>query len=129
MKVIIVPIYVCQKMHDSLLRFAIGAASQVCKAEKVALDKQRARKDRRKEILREKKLMAAQREYANALTYIDMYHSSACWKTSSNIRKEFSNLTSATAKKDATKELKSKALETMKIKQWFLAIIANSLYV
>ena len=48
--------------------------------------------------------MAAQREYANALTYIDMYHSSACWKTSSNIRKEFSNLTSVTAKKDAMKE-------------------------
>jgi len=93
-----------KEMHDSLLRFAIGAAPQVRKAEKVALDKQRARKDRRKEILREKKLMAAQREYANALTYIDMYHSSACWKTSSNIRKEFSNLTSMTAKKDAMKE-------------------------
>ena len=48
--------------------------------------------------------MAAHHEYANTLTYIKIYHLSVCQKTSANIQKEFSKLTSATTKKDAMKE-------------------------
>ena len=31
------------------------------------------------EVLRKKKLLAAQKEYASDLTYIEMFHSQACW--------------------------------------------------
>ena len=91
-------------MHDSLLEFALSIAPEIRKAEKVALDRQREAKHRRIKLLREKKIIAAQKEYANALTYLDMYHSSACWKTVSEARQAYSKLTSMTAQKEAVKE-------------------------
>ena len=33
------------------------------------------------ESLQKKNLLAAQYEYAAALTYFEMFHSDACWKT------------------------------------------------
>lgn len=48
--------------------------------------------------------MAAQREYANALTYINIYHSDECWRTVTKARKEYSKLTSKTAQLNAVKE-------------------------
>jgi hypothetical protein len=92
------------EMHDSLLTFALGLSPEVRKDEKVALDKQREAKKRRLQLLRDKKILAATQEYATALTYIDMYHSDACWKTATQARKQFSKLTSITAKKKAVKE-------------------------
>ena len=44
------------------------------------LDNQREAKRLKQEALKQKKLLAAHREYANVLTYIDMYHSQACCK-------------------------------------------------
>ena len=51
-----------------------------------------------------KSLLASQHDYANALACIDMYHSSACWKTATSAGKHFKKLTSDTAKREAVKE-------------------------
>ena len=61
-------------------------------------------KQRKAEILREKKLLAAQSECADALTYIEMYHSPAAWKSARDVQRNFSKLASKTAKRDAMKE-------------------------
>ena len=90
-------------MHDSLLLFALKSAPQARKAEHAALDKQREAKKKKQDLLRQKKLLAAQREYASALMYIDMYHSSACWRTAASAQKHFKKLTSVTAKREVVK--------------------------
>ena len=60
------------EMRESLLLFALKASPEVRKAEKIALDRQRAAKKKKNDMLRAKKMIAAQRKYANALTFIDM---------------------------------------------------------
>ena len=47
--------------------------------------------------------MAAQREYATALSYLDVAHSHAFWKTKKDARKEFTRLGSKTAKLEVMK--------------------------
>ena len=47
--------------------------------ERDAIERQREAKWMKKEVLRKKELLAAQKEYASALNYIEMYHSQACW--------------------------------------------------
>ena len=44
-----------------------------------------------------------QRKYATALTYLDVAHSPAFWKTKKDARKEFTRLGSKTAKLEAVK--------------------------
>ena len=78
-------------MCQSLLQFALNVAPIVRKSEKVALDKQRESKRKRQEELRKKKMLAVQLEYANALTYIDMFHSGACWKSKVDAKKTLVN--------------------------------------
>ena len=68
------------EMWQSLLRVALNVAPAVRKAEKTALDKQ-CRQKNKQDILRNKKMIAVQTEYANALTYIEVFHSAACWCT------------------------------------------------
>ena len=46
-------------MHTSLLEFALSIASEIRKAEKVKLNRQREAKQRRIQLLREKKIVAA----------------------------------------------------------------------
>ncbi len=58
----------------------MAVALAVCKSEQTALDKQRAAKKLKQGLLCQKKMVAVQKEYANALTYIDMFHSAACWQ-------------------------------------------------
>ena len=55
-------------------------------------------------MLRDKNIIAAQQEHATALTFIVMFHSNACWKTTAMARNQFSKLTSKTAQKEAVKE-------------------------
>ena len=74
-------------MRQSLLQFALNVAPIVRKSEKVALDKQRESKRKRQEELWKKKMLTVQLEYANALTYIDMFHSGACWKSKVDAKK------------------------------------------
>ena len=78
-------------MCQSLLQFALNVAPTVRKSEKVALDKQRESKRKHREELQKKKMLAVQLEYANALTYIDMFHSGACWKSKVDAKKTLLN--------------------------------------
>jgi hypothetical protein len=92
------------EMRSSLLTFALQVAPAIRKTEQTALDKQREAKRVKQEMLRKNKMLAMQKEYANALTYIDMFNSSACWETKSIAQTEFRKLQSKTAKLDAVKE-------------------------
>jgi hypothetical protein len=65
-------------MRDSLVEFTLSLASEVRKQEAVAINRQRAATLNKQEMLRKKRLIAAQRENANALTFLDMYYSPAC---------------------------------------------------
>lgn len=85
-------------MQQSLMCFAFDVAPAVEKAKKTALDKQQDSK-RRKKISLFKKMIAIQNEYANALTYIDMYQSPAC----SDAKKSFNKLNSRAAKLETIK--------------------------
>ena len=49
-------------------------------------------------------MLAVQEEYANVLTYIDMFHSSACWQTKNDAQKAFESLRSTAARMEAVKE-------------------------
>ena len=86
------------------MTFALKAAPNVRKAVQAAVEKQRGTKLQKQEMLQKKKFVAAQREYANALTFIEMYHSAACWKTGAVSWQEYSKLGSKTAKLEAVKE-------------------------
>ena len=57
----------------------------------------------KKEVLWKNKLMDAQKEYAIALTYIEMYHSQACWILEEDVARQLSRLTSNTARVNAVK--------------------------
>ena len=56
------------------------------------------------DTLQKKKLLAAQYFYAAALTFIEMHHSDACWKTTATAQKKFNELGSETAKRDTVKD-------------------------
>ena len=91
-------------MRNSLIKFALSFAPEMKRRTTEAVKHQRAEKLEKRNRLRLRKLIAAQREYANALTFIEMYHSDACWKTGAVARREYSKLGSKTAKLDAVKE-------------------------
>ena len=86
------------------MELALGMSAEVRNHERRALKRQQEEKQRKQEMLRKKKLLAAQSEYADALTYIKMYHSPACWTRMRNIRRNFGKLGSKTAKREAMKE-------------------------
>ena len=58
----------------------------------------------KQDLLCQKKMVAVQKEYANALTNIDMFHSPACWQNKKVANKSFEKLTSRSAKLEAVKE-------------------------
>ena len=43
------------------------------------IEAEREAKSKKQEMLKRRKFVAAQEEYAKALTFIEMYHSAACW--------------------------------------------------
>ena len=93
-----------KEMKESLLRLALKIAPDVRSNAQAALDRQRESRKLKMDTLRKKKLLAAQYSYAAALTFIEMYHSDACWKTTAAARKKFNELGSETAKRDAVKD-------------------------
>ena len=93
-----------KEMKWSLMELALGMSAEVRNHERRALKRQQEEKQRKQEMLRKKKLLAAQSEYADALTYIEMYHSPACWTRVRDIRQNFGKLGSETAKREAMKE-------------------------
>ena len=92
------------EMRQSLLQFALNIAPAVRKTEKISLDKQRDSKRTRQDEVRKKKMLAVQLEYANALTYIKMFHSQACWKSKTDAKTAFKKLNSHAAKLDTVKD-------------------------
>ena len=92
-----------ETMRWSLLELALSMSAEVRQSERKALDKQREEKQQRQEMLRSKKLIAAQSEYANALMFLEMFHSPACWKTVHEIHRNFNALKSDTAQREAMK--------------------------
>ena len=76
-------------IRQSLMKFALKIAPNVRRSEKRALDKQQDPKQKKQDLLQNKKMLAVQKEYANALMYIDMFHSPACWQTKNDAQKAF----------------------------------------
>ena len=91
------------EMRDSLITFALGEAPEMRKTTSAAVNRQRTHKLLKRQQLRNKKLIAAQREYANALTHIDVFHSPAGWKDEGEVRRGYALLGSKTARLEAVK--------------------------
>ena len=89
---------------ESLLRFSISIVPIVKQGEIYAIERQREAKCMKKEVRREKKIMAAQKEYDSALTYIGIYHKQACWLSEEDVARQFTKLTSNTSRVNAVKE-------------------------
>ena len=66
-------------MRDSLILFALSAAPGIRAAECIVLEKQREAKSKKQEMMKRRKFVAVQEEYAKALAYIEIYNSAACW--------------------------------------------------
>ena len=92
-----------ENMRSSLLELALRMSTEMRRSERKALEKQREEKQRRQETLRQKKLVAAQSEYADALIFLEMFHSPACWRTVREIHRNFNELGSDTAQREAMK--------------------------
>ena len=90
--------------RESLLRYALSTSPHLRKSEKTALDKQRAAKKAKNDLLIKTKMLAAQQEYVAALMYNEMYYSDACWKTKTRANAEYKQLTSRASKLRAVKE-------------------------
>ena len=65
---------ISDEIRESLLRFSISLVTTVKQGEIYAIERQRDARRMKKEVLRKNKLLAEQKEYASALTYIEMYH-------------------------------------------------------
>lgn len=91
-------------MRESLMQLALKIAPAVRKSEKTSLNIQREAKRHKQDQLRKKKIVAAQLEYAKALTYVDMFYSDACWRSKSHAKRAFDDLSSYAAKLNAVKE-------------------------
>ena len=79
-------------MRASLVGFALSAAPEIHKQMSTVEKRQRCAKLTKREMLRKRKLVAAQCEYETALTYLDVYHSSACRRDVTACKKEFASL-------------------------------------
>lgn len=91
-------------MRESLLTYALSIAPTVRKEEKEALELQREAKKQKQKVLLEKQMLACKKEYADALTYIEIAHSPAFWSTKTVAKTQFKKLTSNSAKLNAVKE-------------------------
>ena len=71
---------------------------------RVQLQKQRAEKHRKEELLREHGVNKASEAFIDSLYYYEMYCSLACWKTVTMVDRELRMLKSKTAKLNVLKE-------------------------
>lgn len=92
------------EMKQSLLTYALSISPKVRKEEKEALERQREAKKQKQNLLLEKQMLACKKEYAEALTYIEMAHSPAFWSTRTKAYNQFRQLTSPSAQLRAVKE-------------------------
>ena len=83
---------------------AINEAPTVRRNKPITMEKQRRHRQNKQDLLNRIKILKAQTLYVDALTYIEMYHSPAGWKTKSTVLEAFSKLKSKTAKLEAVKD-------------------------
>ena len=91
------------KMKHSLIMTALKHARQTTKEEAQALKKQRQHKLKKIETLKKAKILKATEEFTRSFILLEQYHSGACWKTKEEVTREYSKLTSETAKREAMK--------------------------
>jgi len=93
-------------MKHSLITFALSVSQERQAEAERMLRRQREFKERKKEMQKADRLEAATKEYAKALTFIDLYHSPFCWKTVKVAEDQFEKTgdLSQTAKEDVVKE-------------------------
>ena len=91
-------------MRTALLKVAKDDAPIAQKQDKAALQKQRAEKHRKDELLVEHGVNKASEDFIDALYYYEMYCSLACWKTVTMVDCKLRKLKSKTAKLNALKE-------------------------
>ena len=77
------------RLEELTLIFSISLVPTVKQGERDEIERQREAKWTNKELLKKKKLLDAQNEYASALTYIEIYHSQACWISEEDVARQF----------------------------------------
>jgi hypothetical protein len=93
-----------QKERDSLLSYALYASPAVRIEEKVLLDNQQEAKNEKQKLLRQKKMLACQKEYGDKLIFIEIANSLAFWSTKAVACREYNKLESHTTKLNAVKD-------------------------
>ena len=93
-----------QEMKNSLLIMARRDRDKVRKYDTSALEKQRAAKEKKEEVLKQRGFERASEAYIDGIYYHEMVNSQACWKTSAQVDRELKKLKSKSAKLDGLKE-------------------------
>jgi len=86
------------------LTYALYASPAVHIEEKVLLDNQEEAKNGKQQLLRQKKMLACQKEYGDKLTFIEMANFPAFWSTKAVASREYNKLEGHTAKLNAVKD-------------------------
>ena len=92
------------EMRQSLISFAIKEVPKVRAAEREAIVKQQDYKQVKREAMIKNNLEKASKTYSQQLIFLEMYHSSACWKTVEEVNRIFRKIVSTTQKLEAIKD-------------------------
>ena len=93
-----------QEMKNSLLIMARQDRDKVRKYDTSALEKQRAAKEKKEEVLKKRGFERASEAYIDGIYYHEMFNSQACWRTSGQMDRELKKLKSKSAKLNGLKE-------------------------
>ena len=92
------------ELRDSLIAVARENVSRTRKFYDDALERQRAARQRKEEIMMERKLGKAQEEFIVAIYFYEQYHSPRCWVTTEKAMQEYGKIKSDAQKLKAVKE-------------------------
>ena len=92
------------ELRKSLIQCARENAKKMKKWYDDALERQRAARQRKEEIVMEHKLDKAKEDYINAIYFYKQYHSKRCWLTVEQARLEWREIKTKTDKLRAVKE-------------------------
>jgi hypothetical protein len=82
------------ELRDSLIAVARENVSRTRKFYDDALERQRAARQRKEEIMMERKLGKAQEEFIVAIYFYEQYHSPHCWVTKKKAMQEYGKIKS-----------------------------------
>ena len=95
---------VTSEMREALITMAAESLVAEATVDRSDIEAQRAGSRRKEELAREKGLEKASEGYIDSLYYFEMWGAPVCWKTAAQATKEYSKLTSTSAKLEALKE-------------------------